>query len=131
MSLATFFTAFENDVTGFFKSLPATEQKIISEVEPLFVGDYGNFISTMLPVAIGIVTDFATSDKTSNEKRDAAEAQVVQAAETAGLSVLSGAAQLVVQAAYVKLAATGKLPNSNTSATVSTVSNPAAEKPAV
>jgi hypothetical protein len=110
MSLSTFFTTIETDVSGFFKGLPAAEQTIITDLKPIFTSALGTFWATMMPTAISIVTDLATSGKTSNEKRNAAVSQVESAASTAGLAVLSGAANLVVEAAYSKLVATGALP---------------------
>jgi hypothetical protein len=110
MSLKTFFANIEADASRFFDKLPAEEQALLTALKPIFTGALGTFVSTMLPVAESLVLGIATSGLPSDEKRTAAVSQLTSAAESAGLTVISGAANLVVEAAYSKLNASGALP---------------------
>jgi hypothetical protein len=105
MSLSTFYIKIKNDVTGFFKSLPAEEQQLISELEPILTGACGQFFKAALPIAIPIVASLVTSGKTSNEKRNEAIAQLATAGESVGLTAATSVLGLVVEAAYQKVQA--------------------------
>jgi hypothetical protein len=77
--------------------------KLIQELEPIAKTDVTNALASLIPLAIPIVTELASGQLSSTDKRNAALASLGSAAESAGISVgtsvLNSAIELGLQIA--------------------------------